>query len=136
LKKEAEGLDKNIKELSENNNKLKTMFEKGKKLAASVLMKGCRSKMFKAFRKWHIDSKGPQVNELSKTLEEKLVQFKRLQEIHGKLEKQNEDSMVENEDLRQASMDGLEIANVWVLNNIIGCPKYGKRKRAIEFRPC
>ncbi len=69
--------------------------------------------------KWKQAAEVPILGELEKTLNEKIASLQRLQEIRTKLEEKNNNLLDENEDLRQSSIDGLEIANVLAANSIM-----------------
>ena len=88
-----------------------------------------RNPAIKLLRRWQENTKNCMIAELTAALNDKAASFNKLQEIHGKLEHKNNALLVENEDMRQSSMDGLEIANVNFRTDSVGCANYGQRSR-------
>lgn len=112
MKQRAENIDSNIENRVQLNQKLFQDYEKGKKVAAGYLYKKCQKLLGKSLSLWKEKTEESMISELEFTLQNKLDALKKLQSINESLGAQNQDLTGENEDLRQASIDGLEIANV------------------------
>ncbi len=112
LENAAENLESSINEHQKHNRVMAEGYDKGKRLAAGVLMKLMQAALLKRIRRWRKAAQQDTVDVLERTLREKMEAFQRLQEINSTLEDKNKSLMVEAEDLRQTSLDGLEIANV------------------------
>ena len=109
---EGERLEKEIEDYTRKNISMAEGFDKGKRLAAGVLVKRMQMPIAKMIRKWKVETQKNTLGQLEATLVEKVNAFKKLQGIRERLENKNKTLLLEGEDLRQASMDGLEIANV------------------------
>jgi len=94
------------------NDKLANNFTRGKTIAATVMALWAKRPLQRALEKWKLNSQRARIADLEVTLQEKWMSLRKLEEIHEGLENQNTHLLSENEDLRQASIDGLEIANV------------------------
>lgn len=112
MKIQAENVLSEIGNVVEKNKQLKEDYDKGKRIAASVIIKSLRKPAETLLRRWKHKTEESMISELKDTLQEKLGTFGKLQEMHDSLQGQNNNLLVENEDLKQTSMDGLEIANV------------------------
>lgn len=134
LKMEAQSLEDSLSERGRKNKVLGEHYGRGKELAAGLLLKLMVAPVVRVMRKWKQKSEESTIEELKQVLEEKISKLKKLEEINTKLEGQNNDLLVENEDLRQSSMDGMEIANVPYTLILLGYSKNDQRKRAIERR--
>eukprot|EP01022_Parablepharisma_sp_SALTPOND_P011291 TRINITY_DN1469_c0_g1_i1.p1 TRINITY_DN1469_c0_g1~~TRINITY_DN1469_c0_g1_i1.p1 ORF type:complete len:1791 (-),score=193.28 TRINITY_DN1469_c0_g1_i1:948-6320(-) len=112
LEDEAKDLGVRIDQTKEKNEMLSEKFVIGKKLVAGVIREWMNKPVRKFFARWKLTSEKEKIEDLEKTLSEKLASLRRLEEIHDSLEGQNNNLLAENEDLRQTSIDGLEIASV------------------------
>eukprot|EP01022_Parablepharisma_sp_SALTPOND_P013476 TRINITY_DN1805_c0_g1_i1.p1 TRINITY_DN1805_c0_g1~~TRINITY_DN1805_c0_g1_i1.p1 ORF type:complete len:1585 (-),score=213.01 TRINITY_DN1805_c0_g1_i1:7673-12427(-) len=112
LEQEKENLENNIRVHEAQNMARAVGYAKGKRIAAGVLAKLMQASLNKWFMRWKITSQRLLVDDLSTVLEKKLSAFERLQDINMRLTEKNRALLSEGEELRQASMDGLEIANL------------------------
>ena len=114
--KELEDESKELNEqLADTNNlhlKLNRNLQSGKGLVMRVLRNMVNKAMSKSFVDWKLKTQKAQNAELEQVLKEKLASFNRLIVIQKQLGRQNELLLSENEDLRQTSIEGLEIADV------------------------
>ena len=116
------------------NEMLTDKYTMGRKLGAGVIARWIKKPVMKCFKKWKLTSEDNRIEDLEKTLKEKMESVKRLEEINNTLEGQNNNLLGENEDLRQSSIDGLEIANVIIerITTIIGYTTNDSGKRAAQ----
>lgn len=112
LNEEAKGLGDMISNTQDINGKLADKYIKGKEMATAIVVLWVNKPLRNALEKWKLNTQKARIADLEKILQDKFYSLKRLEEIHYGLEGQNNQLLSENEDLRQASIDGLEIANV------------------------
>ena len=117
MQQEAENLDVNIVALANNTQKLAEDYQKGKNIAANLVLKNLRKPIEFFLRKWKRSAEEYKIAELeSWPLAPKAELFNKLQGLHGTLEEQNNKKITENEDLKQASIfDAIEMATVNLL---------------------
>ena len=109
-------MDDIINERCGRNRKYEEGCERGRRIASGVILKKMLSPAIKCLRRWVNTTKNGMIEDLKQLLQEKLSSFQKLQNIHARLQAKNKSLLSESEDLRQASMDGLEIANVRVIH--------------------
>lgn len=112
LDSEAKELGEKIAKANDINDRLLNNYTRGKTIVATVMMLWVKRPLQRALEKWKLNTQKARIADLEITLQDKLISLRRLEEIHDGLENQNTHLLSENEDLRQASIDGLEIANV------------------------
>lgn len=115
MQQEAENLDVNIVALANNTQKLAEDYQKGKNIAANLVLKNLRKPIEFFLRKWKRSAEEYKIAELKLALARKAELFNKLQGLHGTLEEQNNKKITENEDLKQASIDAIEMATVNLL---------------------
>lgn len=118
LGSEARELGQKIAFTNDINEKLANNYTRGKTIVATVMLLWAKKPLQRAFERWKLNTQKARIADLEMTLQEKLMSLRRLEEIHEGLEGQNTHLLSENEDLRQASIDGLEIANVSVVASV------------------
>jgi len=82
-------------------------------MATGVLVALYKQRLLRKFQKWKLNAEQSRIADLEKNLDEKLESLRKLEEIHNRLENHYTNLLGENEDVRQASIDGLELANVF-----------------------
>jgi hypothetical protein len=136
MQQSARNLEIDISQTVQQNEKLTTQLAKGKRLAAAVLANRLRQPLEKLASRWKLQGERSMVVELAATFQDKLATFKKLQAINENLTAENNALLIENEDLRQSSMDGLEIANVVPMSHLgLGRPEDDPRTRTTQLRP-
>lgn len=112
MKNEEENLDRNLTHLAKKKELLSEDLKRGKKIAAGIIIKLAMKPIRQSTRRWRINAEDSILQELSTTFNSKVEELKVLKDENDKLENMNNNLLAENEDLRQTSMDGVEIANV------------------------
>ena len=108
-------LSKRLNDAKSYNEMLSEKYSTGKNLMLTVVCRLVTKPVLKAFNDWKLKTQRLKNSELEKILKEKLVCLEKLIRMKKQLEIQNVNLLSENEDLRQASLDGIEIANVCFL---------------------
>lgn len=93
-------------------------FAKGQRLAAGVIVKALKTSALRCLKKWKMRTEDAMLDTLQQTLQNKLAMHQKMQAINGTLANRNRMLQGENEELRQASIDGLEIADVGMCEHV------------------
>jgi len=112
LEQDKENIDQNLAKREKINMVKAIACVRGKRMAANVLYKRLQQPLVSKFRNWKREALKNKINQLGIVLQDKLTAFQKLHDINGRLNMKNKSLMIECEELRQASMDGVEIANV------------------------
>lgn len=134
LDDESKNLGERIAKARDTNEKLADNYTRGKTLVATVMVLWVNKPLHRALDIWKLNTQKARIADLERTYEDKLASLRRLEQIHEGLEGQNNHLLSENEDLRQASIDGLEIANVVLPLNNIDYTKNDSGEGTIECR--
>lgn len=87
-------------------------FMRGQKLAITLCKNNALKSKFRAFMRWKRVHQEGQTMDLIEQLEKTNQMITELQQHVGRLEGINRNLLYENEELRQAALDGIEISNV------------------------
>ena len=105
-----QNMDENIENLSIQRDNLLQHFISGQKLAISLGKNNLNKSVYRAFIQWKKYTKDCEQQLLAEQLERTNYMINDLMNHVGKLENINRNMTIENEELRQAAMDGIEIA--------------------------
>jgi hypothetical protein len=103
-------MDQAIDHLNIQRDNLLEHFIKGQKLALAKINNNYIASLFRAFARWKRACHGNEQKELGEQLGRTTQMIGELRDHVGKLEGINQNLMVENEELRSAALDGIEIA--------------------------
>ncbi len=109
---DARTLDTNVLEAARRNERMRQDYAKGQKICAGVLVKALKKPALRLLKKWKALTEDSMLETLQRTLQHKMAMHQKLQSINCTLGQRNRSLRGENEELRQASIDGLEIADV------------------------
>lgn len=87
-----------------------------------------------AFAKWCNETKNDHVQGVEEQIQKTDAIIQDLDYQLNGLDQKSKDLYDENEELRQATLDGIEIAKVSLCTSLIGCTRIDKGKRTIECR--
>ena len=103
-------MDEAIDHLNVQRENLLQHYITGQKLAITLGKNNLMKSMFRAFMKWKRETRQSEQERLSEQLDRTNSMINDLMAHANKLEEINRSLHVENEELRQAAMDGIEIA--------------------------
>ena len=115
LENEIEGLENIINQKKSKNVKLANDYNKGKRLSMNIVIRLFTRSGRNYFSEWRLNTQRINIAEMERNLIEKKEGLNKLKCIQRMLEEQNDNLISENEQLRQSSIDGLEIATVLLL---------------------
>ena len=109
-KSRIQRMDQAIDHLNIQRDNLLEHFIKGQKLALAKVNNNYLATLFRAFARWKKMCQQGEQKELNEQLERTEMMIGELTSHVGKLEGINKNLLVENEELRSAALDGIEIA--------------------------
>jgi predicted RNase H-like nuclease (RuvC/YqgF family) len=113
VKNDLEAQKEAIEELDTQNHVLIDNTISGQKLGLSIIKDNCNATKEKAFHQWTMLGKQQEFIKVQKTLKEHMELIVNLRLKIKEIDLDNQNLVVENEQLRRTSMDGIFLAQTW-----------------------
>lgn len=111
LQKDTTDISKNVVKLEEKVTKLEKKYTIGKQVIGANLRRLLRLREYHALFKWRANAYKSKKAALKEQLDKLTEETKKIADANEKLEKEHDDLLIENEEMRQTSLDSIEIAN-------------------------